>query len=169
VVTLKRSIICLDTNILIWGIKKVAPPGQEDMIYRAQDLIQKLDKSSSQVIVPSLVLAELLMPVKEEDHGKFFADISKQFIIVPFDTQAALHYATLWKSWREKNSEQQLGDNRPTRAKMKTDFMIVATAVSRKAECIYSADSDIEKFAKGHIAVRKLPVSFYQGDILKAP
>ncbi len=135
------------------------------MIHRAADLINTLDKSSSQVIVPSLVLAELLMPVKAEDYGRLLADISKKFRVVPFDTKAAFYYASLWKSWREKNTAAQLGDNRPTRAKMKTDFMIVATAVSRKAECIYTADSDIEKFAKGHIEVLKLPVSFEQGDI----
>lgn len=162
---MERSIICLDTHILIWGIKQQASPGQENMIHRAKNLLYTLEDSHSQVIVPSLVLAELLMPVEEKDYGKLLAEISKAFMIVPFDAQAALHYASLWKHWRKKNFEQ-IGENKPTRAKMKTDFMIVATAISRKAECIYSADTDIDKFAEGHIEVRKLPASFEQGRLV---
>lgn len=161
----KREIVCLDTNILIWGIKQQANPKQEHMISRAKDLIHTLEKSRSQVIIPSLVLAELLMPVSEADYGKLFAELNRTFMIVPFDAQAAFHFATLWKQHKQKQPAA-IGENKPTRAKMKTDFMIVATAISRKADCIYSSDSDVENFAKGYLEVRKLPIAFTQGRLI---
>ncbi|EDX86532.1 hypothetical protein S7335_4237 [Synechococcus sp. PCC 7335] len=135
------------------------------MIPRAKDLIHRLEKSRSQVIIPALVLAELLMPVSEANHGELFAELSRKFMIVPFDAQAAFHFATLWKQHKQKQPTT-MGENKPTRAKMKIDFMIVATAISRKANCIYSSDSDVANFAKGYLEVRKLPITFTQGRLL---
>lgn len=135
------------------------------MIVRAQDLIHSLEKIRSQVIIPSMVLAELLMPVSEADYGKLFAELSRKFMIVPFDAQAAFHFTTLWKQ-QEKRQPVKTGIKKPTRAKMKTDFMIIATAISRRATCIYSADSDVENFSKGYIEVRKLPITFAQGRLI---
>ncbi|MBE9062453.1 type II toxin-antitoxin system VapC family toxin [cf. Phormidesmis sp. LEGE 11477] len=157
----------MDTNILIWGIKRQASSGQENMILKARHLIRTLEEDRINVIIPSLVLAELLMPIESRDYGDFLAKMNKRFMIAPFDTQAAMHYATLWKQWREQttqsSSEKQ---TQPTRTKMKTDFMIVATAISRKAECIYSQDTDIIKFSKGHVDVRGLPPVFHQGSLI---
>lgn len=161
----KREVVCLDTNILIWGVKRQANPKQKHMIPRAQDLIHTLEKNRSQVIVPSLVLAELLMPVDEADYGKFFAELNRKFMVVPFDGQAAFHFATLWKQHKKRQSEAP-EQNKPTRAKMKTDFMIVATAISREADCIYSSDTDVKNFAKGSLEVRELPVTFTQGRLI---
>lgn len=134
------------------------------MILRAQDLIHTLEKSRSQVIVPSMVLAELLMPVSEADYGKLFSELNRKFMIVPFDAQAAFHFATLWK--KHKQRQPTTDQNKPTRAKMKTDFMIVATAIARKANCIYSADGDVKNFAQDYLEVRKLPVTFTQKRLL---
>lgn len=40
---------------------------------------------------------------------------------------------------------------------MKIDRMIVATAVSRKADCIYSEDEGLKAFAEGYIPVYPIP------------
>lgn len=161
------AVICLDTQILIWGLKQEASSGQENMIFKAKDLITSLEKNRHQVIIPSLVLAELLMPIEEKDYGDFLLKMNRKFMIVPFDTKAAFYFGTLWKKWRDKSEDKTNREEQPTRAKMKTDFMIVATAISRKAEYIYSMDSDIVKFAKGHIEVRDLPPVFRQGTLVK--
>lgn len=157
------AVVCLDTQILIWGIKKEASPNQETMIVKASHLIRSLEEQKANVIIPSLVLAELLMPIEEERYGDFLSLMNRSFMIAPFDTKAAFCYGKLWRSWRERNSHIKEKGSTPTRSKMKTDFMIVATAMSREAECIYSKDSDIIKFAKGNIDVRDLPPVFHQG------
>jgi len=161
------TVVCLDTNILIWGFKKEASIGQESMILKAEHLIRSLTESKTDIIIPSLVLAELLMAVEEENYGDFLSNMNKQFMIVPFDTRAAFHYGKIWKQWKEQTTQSnQKKSDKPTRTKMKTDFMIVATAISRKAECIYSKDSDIINFSEGRIEVKDLPPIHQQGSLI---
>ena len=40
---------------------------------------------------------------------------------------------------------------------MKADYLIMATALAKGADCIYSEDAGLKKFAQGHINVRPLP------------
>lgn len=40
---------------------------------------------------------------------------------------------------------------------MKADFMIAATALARGADCIYSEDIGLRRFAQDYIDVRPLP------------
>ncbi|MEM1255974.1 MAG: PIN domain-containing protein [Cyanobacteria bacterium P01_H01_bin.21] len=160
------KVVCLDTQTIIWGIKKESSPGQEGMIAKAEHLIHELEKQQVKVIVPALVLAELMMPIHESRYGHFLSSMNRRFRIIPFDTSAAARFATLWKKWRDKHPNDGKKKRQPTRAEMKTDFMIVATAISRKAECIYSEDTDIIKFAKGHLDVRSLPPIIRQGRLL---
>jgi predicted nucleic acid-binding protein len=160
------AVVCLDTQTLIWGIKREASPGQENMILKAECLIRDLYETRTDVIIPALVVAELLMPLKEEDYSGFLSQINQKFMVVPFDTSAAAHFATLWKAWRDRNPNQGGKMRQPTRAEMKTDLMIIATAISRQADCIYSEDSDIDKFAQGRIVIKTLPPIFYQGSFI---
>lgn len=51
-------IVCLDTNVLIWGIRAFASPGQEQMLEDAKALVQKLDQENHRVIIPSPVIFE---------------------------------------------------------------------------------------------------------------
>jgi predicted nucleic acid-binding protein len=73
-------------------------------------------------------------------------------MIPPFDTQAALHFEKMWR-----NRKQVKDQNGISRAEMKADFMIAATAIARGAECIYSEDAGLKKFAQDYIDVRPLP------------
>lgn len=50
--------VCLDNHILIWGVRGVATPGQEDHVERARQLCEDLDQSDSRVMIPSVVVAE---------------------------------------------------------------------------------------------------------------
>lgn len=38
------NLVCFDTHIIIWGIKKQATPGQEGNIEKAKDLIEMCEK-----------------------------------------------------------------------------------------------------------------------------
>ena len=46
------SIVSVDTNILIWGIKNTASKGQEHMITLSQDFFKWLDENKFKVIIP---------------------------------------------------------------------------------------------------------------------
>ena len=56
----RRDIICLDTCVVIWGIKKESNPEDEDKQRRAHHLLVKLDELDAKVIVPSVALGETL-------------------------------------------------------------------------------------------------------------
>ena len=44
---MKKNIICLDTNILVWGIQQVALPQYQDRIERTQLLFQQLHQDKA--------------------------------------------------------------------------------------------------------------------------
>ncbi len=81
--------------------------------------------------------------------------------IAPYDTAAALIAAQLWIE-KNKGSSSISDDLReglkdPSRIKLKDDCKIVATAIRYKANCIYSEDDGVQKFAQGKIEVRDVP------------
>ena len=78
----------------------------------------------------------------------------KQFIIAPFDALAASKFSLIWQANKPADDAKQIIREHITRAELRADSMIVATAVARKAECIYSHDKWIKTFAKGFIDVK---------------
>ena len=127
------SIVCIDTNILIWGIKKQATEGQENKIDQAERFLKHLDSKGNDIIVPSLVVAELLMNIPNEQKGILLNKISKSFRIVAFDTISATLYSTIWFDLNRDNKE--LINKSQLKNEMKIDCMIIAIAKTNNAEC----------------------------------
>jgi predicted nucleic acid-binding protein len=153
---MKNSIVCLDTQIIIWGVKKQSTPDQSEMILRAEYLLEKLQSNGTKILVPSIVVAEILSGIDERKHNQFTQNMNKFFIVPPFDTQAAQHFAKMWMT--NKSLRNTLSAEGITRSEMKADCLIVATAIARGCSCIYSHDDQLEKFARGHIDVKELPI-----------
>lgn len=150
------SLVCFDTQVVIWSVKGEAKPGQEDMIPKARHLLQKCEDEGIKIVIPSIVIAELLSGLNPERHNDFSRTMQKRFIVPPFDTMAAAYFAKIWRS--KKQIRQELTDTKmATRAEMKADSMIVAIAVAHKVSCIYSHDEPLKKFAKGFVDTRELP------------
>jgi predicted nucleic acid-binding protein len=149
------SLVCFDTQVVIWGVKQEATPGQDVMIQKAKALITRCDANKVSVMLPSLVVAELLMAVDTKLHNNFIAFVNARFIVPTFDTNAAAIFAAMWRD-RKINLDQDPSIAK-TRAEMKADFMIVATAIAQGADCIYTEDPLLEKFAQGRIDIRPLP------------
>ena len=97
-----KKIIALDTNIVIWGIKKQSTDGQEIMIDRAEAFLKTLEKAQVRVLIPSIVLSEAMVRVPIEEHGTFLGDIGIRYEVPAFDPRAASCCAT--QVWRAKSS-----------------------------------------------------------------
>lgn len=151
------SIVCFDTHVLIWGVKKEANPEQECKIEQAEYLIQKLQTESTSVIVPSVVLAEILCGVDPSKQAGFASALYSQFRIVPFDAPASAWYAKIWHGLGTEKRQQIREEEEITRKVLKADLMIVATAMARKAWCIYTEDQPLKRLAERHIEVSNLP------------
>ena len=153
--------VCLDNHILIWGVRGYATPGQEDRVERARDLFVELDESDAQVIVPSVVVAEFLAGVPRARHQDLLDVLNRRFQIPPFDTRTAALAAEIWREAATRNPhlKEQVQELFPgtEKAKIKADMMILATALVRKADVLYTHDGPLRKVAEERIEVRDLP------------
>jgi len=151
------NLVCFDNHVLVWGIKEQATPGQEEMIPRTKALIHKLQEDRIHVLIPSVVIAEFLMPIPLDMHATVINLFDKAFVVVPFDAAAASQFARIWLSNKGQELVNGLIRSGSTKAELKVDSLIVATAVSHNAECIYSDDSGVKAFAQGFVQVRNIP------------
>ena len=150
-------LVCFDSNVVIWGIKKTSTEGQEDMILKTEKFISHLDKSSTQILIPSVVLAEILSTESKENQNKFLKIISSHFIIGDFNKLTAKIFAELFNENIEFDKQLRT-ENEIRKDKMKLDYMIVASAIEHNASCIYSNDrKHLERFAKNKIKILDIP------------
>lgn len=141
--------VCLDTNVLIWGVKQQFTPGQEHMIERTARFIRHLDKKGVTCVVPAIVISELLMPLPLSEHMPFIAMVSTSFTVPSFNAVTA---SFLSKIWQSKKGQVDI-----KREEIKFDAMIVATALAARATCIYSNDPHIAEIALGHLDCKDIP------------
>jgi len=149
-------ICCIDSNIFIWGIKRKADPGQENMIDRALHLFKLMDDNKYRIMLPTVVLAEILAPEPLEKHPVIMESIGKNFIIADFNMKSASRYGQLFTNKIEelkKIAKEIDVDNQ----KMKVDHLIVASALVAGANCIYSHDKGLRVFGQKYIDVKDLP------------
>ena len=158
--------VCVDTQILIWGIKREASEGQALMIERAVRFLQKLEETKTQVILPSVVIGELLVRVPEDCHQDILGLFTKNFMLSPFDARAAFIYSQITRRKMGEEVKSQL-EMDPCRGRnhLKADRMIIATAVAHGAICIYSNDDHIRVYSEGFINYQPLPISIEQGNL----
>src|SRR5438874_1320653 len=128
----------IDSQILIWGIKKQASPNRVDMIAKAEYFFAKCQEDRVQIMLPAQALAEFLVGYNEEQQGQCLGELSKGFIIAPFDAHAAAIAAQLQTDWNSlKKIMVQYGLSRP---QIKADINVIATSVAAGASHLYSED-----------------------------
>lgn len=150
--------VCVDTHILIWAIKEQASPGQEDLVPKAKRFLRYLESEKLIVLIPSIVVAELLMRVPPDLHPMVTNLLDKSFVIPSFDLQASTHFARIWQDRQNEGVIEELQLNyQAKREELKADCMIVAIAIANGAECIYSHDNKLKIFAEAHIQVIEIP------------
>lgn len=148
------SLVCLDTMIMVWGVHQTSKPTQAHEIRKAIALLEQLEREKVNILIPTVALGEFLIKIPTEHHLTTINQFTRRFLLAPYDAQTASVFATIWAN---KNPEiAELIEDIP-RATLRADCMIVATAVARNADCIYSHDPGLKKFADGYIEVCELP------------
>ena len=82
--------VCLDTHVIIWGIKEEASPGQENMVQRAKSYIRHQVNQGVDLMIPAPVVAEALIRGEVDDLRTIRTIIESSFFIPAFDSPAAL-------------------------------------------------------------------------------
>jgi predicted nucleic acid-binding protein len=150
-------IVCLDTAVLIWGVRGFASRNQEHESVRAERYIKWLTLKQAKVLVPSIVLSEYLVGANatELHDGTIF---EKGFQIAPFDVPAAKIAADLSRDIDLIKTVAR--EHQVQRQCIKSDIMIAAVAIHRQAEKIITTDSGFrvfERIVADKIAISKIP------------
>lgn len=150
-------IICIDSHVFIWGIKKEASVGQEEMIDRATLFFDWADSNKHQILIPSVVVAEVLAIEPLEKYQHYIDIINKEFIVADFDLRASTRYAQLFNNRFDVLKDLYKNVVHIPRDLMKIDHLIISCALVNGASCIYTIDKGLISFAKGFIDTRELP------------
>lgn len=152
------KLVCVDTHILIWGVRERAEDGQEPMIHRTKAFIEWCRSNKTTIMVPSIVVGELLTAIEPEHYAMVVNLLESGFDLPSYDAKAATLFARLWREKQESGLVATLQtEMQATRQELKADCMIVATAITRNAQVLYSHDGKLKKFANGNIEVREIP------------
>ena len=146
--------ICIDSQIVIWGIKK---QGDGGMVEMAEHFFKWADDNKHEIIIPTIVIGEILSPEPAAKRAQIYNELENGFIIAPYDALCALRYAELIHNKGIEVIKEEIVEIGISRQKMKCDFLIVATALATQSNCIYSYDKGVIKFSKDIIDVRSLP------------
>jgi hypothetical protein len=87
----------VDTNVLIWGLKKRATENRVDMIPRAVEFFKTVRSHRIRIIIPSQVMAEFLAGYPDDaSRDAACKMLEENFFIAPLDGNAANIAASLW-------------------------------------------------------------------------
>lgn len=137
-------LLTFDTNVMIWAVQKVAKRGQEYRLQQAAALMDWIDRHGHNLVFIADVVSEFLVGDDESRRERLSDLLETRFAVLPFDTKAARIAAKLKSHPEFLKQFQQSGKSR---ACIKADVRIVATAVAHGVERVYSTDPDVRKFA----------------------
>ncbi|OHB68289.1 MAG: hypothetical protein A2V70_20405 [Planctomycetes bacterium RBG_13_63_9] len=161
--------IGIDSMVLVYAglVPRKSNEKSEDikeLSLRAKLLLHM--KRRDTIVLPTTAMAEVLVPVPEEQRGRVVAILSNMFFVASFDKPSAVIAADLWA--RHKKLPPDLQYKR--RHVLKSDAMIIATAKSAGASEFYTHDRNCRALASLVMTAPSLPENdpddmFLRGDI----
>ncbi len=150
--------ICIDTNIIIWGVKKECTAGQEDMMEKTKFFFDWVQNNKINVYITSITLAELLCNMDETKQNDFTKIITNTFPIISFNANTATIYGKLWLTGKEKKLLEQAKNKQidTNRQRMKVDYQIVACAIAANCDALFTHDKGLQYFADDKIKVYQI-------------
>lgn len=127
--------------ILAWSLRE---DGSEDQRSRTKWLFDQFEEEECQIIVPTVVLAEFLVPLSEQRRTEMLGAMSGSFLLAPFDVRCAAIAASLIPSALDGRKKGEAH----SRHSVKVDAMLVATAKVWNAGRVYSNDAKCRELAQ---------------------
>ncbi|GAC1302287.1 MAG: hypothetical protein NVSMB24_06670 [Mucilaginibacter sp.] len=149
-------IYCIDSHLVIWGIKKQSTDSQKDMIGKTERFFQHAAQNKVEIIIPTVVVTEILAVEPEENHAAYLKEIHKGFIIADLDVRIAKKAAELMHK-KMPDLKSYLTENNLSRDKMKIDHIIAATAMIHKVDYMFTYDRHVKNLCKDIIPIAGVP------------
>lgn len=153
--------ICLDTNVLIWGVQGESHPTQRHMIRRTKQCLEFWEEAKVDIIVPAIAASEFLCHFDSDREREAYANIlSRRFTIANYDARCGLIFAQIWNANASPSARKKLHEEHQVyKTVLKADCMIIATAIERRCDEICSNDSSsLVPMAQGFIEVKDVPL-----------
>ena len=147
--------IGLDTQILIWGGIRNEPKDkmeQPEFTERSKWLLAQLERDGNEIVIPTIVAAELAVPLSSKKRGEFLAALSENFFVKPFDLYAAAIAADLFSKTMDLPKSRVAA-----RRVLTADIKIIATVKAASASVFYTHDKRCRTVAKLILEARDLP------------
>lgn len=150
--------VCVDSNFLVWAIKERASAGQEYLIPIAKKVVEYLDQNKIEIVVPSLVVAELLSDIEDDDTRDLLADvISNNFRVIQYDVLCAKEFASLRVKMDKGVMKEHRVSNNIHQSRLKADYNICASAIATNCDAIITNNKkDFLKYSDGKIPIYTL-------------
>lgn len=148
--------IAIDSQVLIWAVKRTATPNRVHMIDRAVAFVESAELTRDKIMIPSLVASEFLVRYSEPERGTALAKLQSRFFVAPTDAKAAWIAARMFAdkaAW-----DKSRVDDGYSRQWIKTDIAILATAVAHQATIMYIEDDPLFNLAKNLSTYITMPV-----------
>ncbi|MCC7316494.1 MAG: PIN domain-containing protein [Planctomycetes bacterium] len=159
----RPRIVAIDSNTMVFGFRK---QGTKQQLEKAANLLAELDEEGVQIIIPSVALSEYLIPISAKKHNEVIAQLSKRYIIAPFDAKCATVAARLFAIGRQ----QRGAGKENVRKTLRADSLIIATASVHGAMEFYSDDDDCRRLASHvpRLTAKELPAIAHSLFAIKA-
>jgi len=155
-------VICIDTNVLIWGVQGMSRQTQQGMIDRTRRYLAQLARDKERVMVPAVAVGEYLQGFPPQEHRQQLEILARVFFVPGFDVRCAALAAEL----------QMVGPaarGKPgVRVTFKADAQIIATAICHGASQIVTGNAEeYKRIARDRIPVVEVPSVPEQTDMLE--
>lgn len=148
-------VACLDTMILVWGVRRQCTMGQEDRVYAADALFEQFENDGTRLLIPTPVLSEYLVRVPRSQWEDVLDVFRTEYIIGTYDAKAALIAAELYTKRVDTLKPEEITDLGGKR-ELKVDCQVVAVAISHNADILCSDDKGVRHVAGDRIRVVRL-------------
>ena len=152
--TMPDELLCIDTNVMIWGILQNGKNDVEKrMIEKAACFFESGFQDNKTFAISVITFSELMMGIPPEERDPYIDLISRNFVLIPFSENAALKAADIFREQRLKVKSSYHG----VRGILRPDIQILASAVVFGNVKLITEDVAFSKLAEQYIPVCGLP------------
>ena len=148
-------VIVIDTDVLIALLQALGGNVTREQHERALWLFEQLSESDD-LVITAPTLAEFMVGIPESDEKTALEEILERLQVYTLDTASAIEAGRLMRNRVE--CDGSLSDN-GHRQCVKTDALILGTAMVNKASKVISFDSRLAALADKGLAVEEPPTS----------